>query len=191
MRWGCRDFVASWVLILAVRAVLSFSPLENLDLDGTPLSVLVAVAVGLGVGVFVMRRREKRYWAEYLVTRGDCEASGTSTGTEPPLVLEPPLFVTPDYREQGSGENARLLAMVQAKWPEIVEELSHHPPTRPVIMAAKPVAVQGNVVILGFPPGTEILRDVAERRASVVLQPALARALGKPVAIECQIRAES
>jgi DNA polymerase-3 subunit gamma/tau len=67
-------------------------------------------------------------------------------------------------------------------WPRIVAELRKSPPIRPLIEACRPVAVDGDVVTLGFPEGKSFLKDVAERRRAT-LEEGIGRAIGRPVAV--------
>ena len=46
--------------------------------------------------------------------------------------------------------------------------LSQHPPTKPLIVACRPVAVDGNVVTLGFPEEQAFLKDDAERKKPII-----------------------
>ena len=70
------------------------------------------------------------------------------------------------------------------RWPEIVALISRHPPTKPLIEACRPIAVDGAVVTLGFPESQLFLRDVADRRRGT-LEDGLGRVLGRPVTVRC------
>ena len=76
------------------------------------------------------------------------------------------------------------LAELRRRWPEVVALISRHPPTKPLIEACRPVAVDGATVTLGFPESQAFLRDVADRRRAS-LEEGLARILGRPVAVRC------
>jgi DNA polymerase III subunit gamma/tau len=67
-------------------------------------------------------------------------------------------------------------------WPEIVAELSKSPPIKPLIEVCRPIAVDGDVVTLGFPEGKSFLKDVAERRRTT-LEEGIGRAIGRSVAV--------
>ena len=56
------------------------------------------------------------------------------------------------------------LEALLAAWPAIVERLSQHPPTKPLIVKCRPVAVDGAIVTLGFPEEQAFLKEQAERR---------------------------
>ena len=73
---------------------------------------------------------------------------------------------------------------LRTRWPEIVALISRHPPTKPLIEACRPIAVDGAVVTLGFPESQLFLRDVADRRRGT-LEDGLARVLGRPVTVRC------
>jgi DNA polymerase-3 subunit gamma/tau len=84
-------------------------------------------------------------------------------------------------RPSRSGPSLELLL---ERWAEIVEVLSKDPPTKPLILACRPVSVEGDVVTLGFPETQSFLKDVAERRRSK-LEDGVGRALGMPVSVRC------
>jgi hypothetical protein len=69
-------------------------------------------------------------------------------------------------------------------WREIVGRISAHPPTKPLIIACRPVSAEDGVVTLGFPEDKGFLRDVAERRRPV-LEEVISDVLGRPVAVRC------
>ena len=62
--------------------------------------------------------------------------------------------------------------------------ISQTPPAKPLIMACRPIAVDGSIVTLGFPESQGFLKDVAERRRSL-LEEGVARFLGRTVAVRC------
>jgi hypothetical protein len=72
------------------------------------------------------------------------------------------------------------LARVQAGWREIVASVG--PATRAVINECRPMAVDGNVVTLGFPETRAFLKDQAERKRPE-LETAFGAFLGRAVAV--------
>ena len=76
------------------------------------------------------------------------------------------------------------LAALRSRWPEVVARISAHPPTKPLITVCRPIAVEDGIVTLGFPEDQGFLRDVAERRRSV-LEDGIAAVLGHPVGVRC------
>ena len=76
------------------------------------------------------------------------------------------------------------LATLRSRWPEVVARISAHPPTKPLIVVCRPIAVEDGVVTLGFPEDQGFLRDVAERRRTV-LEDGIAAVLGRPVGVRC------
>ena len=76
------------------------------------------------------------------------------------------------------------LALLLERWAEVVELISKSPPTRPLIVACRPVSVDGSVVTLGFPEAQSFFKDVAERRRAV-LEDGVSRVLGMPVTVRC------
>ena len=65
-------------------------------------------------------------------------------------------------------------------------QLSTNPPTKPLIVACRPVAVDGSVVTLGFPEEQAFLKDAAERRRPAI-EAGIADVLGRPVAVRCVV----
>jgi DNA polymerase-3 subunit gamma/tau len=88
---------------------------------------------------------------------------------------------TPTVPGTSSGPT---LALLLERWAEIVEVISKSPPTRPLIVACRPVGVDGNVVTLGFPENQTFFKDVADRRRPI-LEDGVSRVLGMPVSVRC------
>ena len=78
------------------------------------------------------------------------------------------------------------LDQLLAAWPAIVTQLSAHPPTKPLVIACRPVAVDGAVVTLGFPEEQAFLKDAAERRRPAI-EAGIAGVLGHPVTVHCVV----
>jgi DNA polymerase III subunit gamma/tau len=76
------------------------------------------------------------------------------------------------------------LATLHARWGDVVARISSHPPTKPLIVACRPISVEDDVVTLGFPEDKGFLRDVAERRRAV-LEEGISEVLGHSVAVRC------
>ncbi|MEO5704691.1 MAG: DNA polymerase III subunit gamma/tau [Candidatus Limnocylindrales bacterium] len=76
------------------------------------------------------------------------------------------------------------LAVLRDRWPEIVARISQHPPTKPLIIACRPISVEDGIVTLGFPEDKAFLRQVAERRRTV-LEENVSAVLGRSVAVRC------
>ena len=76
------------------------------------------------------------------------------------------------------------LDRLRARWPEVVVRISQHPPTKPLISACRPISVDGDVVTLGFPEDQAFLKDVAERRRSI-LESGVGEFVGRPVRVRC------
>ncbi len=75
---------------------------------------------------------------------------------------------------------------ILAAWPSIVNQLSAHPPTKPLIVACRPVAVDGAIVTLGFPEEQAFLKDAAERRKPAI-EAGISAVLGQPVSVRCVV----
>jgi hypothetical protein len=82
------------------------------------------------------------------------------------------------------ADSAGQLARLRELWPQIVSHISAHPPTRPLIIACRPVSVEGNIVTLGFPEDQGFLKDVAVRRRPN-LEAGIGQFLGREVSVRC------
>ncbi len=98
-------------------------------------------------------------------------AAGAAAGDASPGAIQPPAV-----------DDA--LGLLRDRWAEIVTRISAHPPTRPLIVACRPVSVEGAVVTLGFPEDKAFLQAVAERRRGV-LEEGIGAVLGRPVTVRC------
>jgi len=94
-----------------------------------------------------------------------------------PIAVEP--SATPPI---GSDEAFQTLA---AAWPAIVDELSKSPAIKPLITACRPLAVDGNVLTLGYPEGQSFLRDHLERRRPT-LEEGIGRVIGRSVGVRLE-----
>ena len=98
-------------------------------------------------------------------------------GVQPIAAPEtPPVLAAPAAAAPASAE----LIRIQAGWPEIVASVG--PATRAVINECRPMAVDGNVVTLGFPESRGFLKDQAERKRPE-LEAAFGAFLGRAIAI--------
>jgi DNA polymerase-3 subunit gamma/tau len=98
-----------------------------------------------------------------------------------PVPVVPLTAAVPADRPPANGPTLQLLL---ERWAEVVEVISKSPPTRPLIVACRPVAVEGSVVTLGFPEAQSFFKDVAERRRAV-LEDGVSKVLGIPVTVRC------
>ena len=71
-----------------------------------------------------------------------------------------------------------------AAWPRIVERDRRNPANRPLIAACRPVEVRDATVVLGFPESQAFLRDIAERKRSM-LEEGIGQVLGRAVGVRC------
>jgi DNA polymerase-3 subunit gamma/tau len=86
--------------------------------------------------------------------------------------------------QQPKTRTGPTLQTLLERWAEIVEVISKSPPTKPLIVACRPVGVEGSVVTLGFPEAQSFFKDVAERRKAI-LEDGVSRVLGMPVSVRC------
>jgi DNA polymerase-3 subunit gamma/tau len=78
------------------------------------------------------------------------------------------------------------LAALVAAWPDVVARLSADPPTKPLILACRPVAVDGAIVTLGFPEEQSFLKDAIERRRPKI-EAGIGESLGREVTVRCVV----
>ena len=76
------------------------------------------------------------------------------------------------------------LARVRARWPEILATVGRNPAARPLIDACRPIAVEGRVIVLGFPEDKAFLATALERRRSV-LEQGISQVLGGSFGVRC------
>ena len=107
---------------------------------------------------------------------------------EPPAVPAPATSPSPSPAAAPESVAAPAatgdLALLRDRWPEIVARISAHPPTKPLIVACRPISVEDGIVTLGFPEDKAFLRAVAERRRPV-LEENVSAVLGRSVAVRC------
>ena len=128
-------------------------------------------------------------------------AAGPEPAGAPDAATEPVVAAPPDPDPVSEREPATTVARVAsaraapaseglaellAAWPSIVARVSQHPPTKPLIVACRPVAVEGNIVTLGFPEEQAFLKDVAERKRPQIEQ-GIGESLGRAVSVRCVV----
>jgi DNA polymerase-3 subunit gamma/tau len=94
--------------------------------------------------------------------------------------------VSPQQPAASSSAEGSDLDQLLAAWPTVVANLSAHPPTKPLIVACRPVAVDGPIVTLGFPEEQAFLKDAAERRRTAI-EAGISSVLGHPVSVRCVV----
>jgi DNA polymerase-3 subunit gamma/tau len=113
-------------------------------------------------------------------SRPPASKAGAPQGPAPAESSQPP---APASTHPASAGGPTLQILLE-RWQEIVEVVSKNPPTRPLIVACRPVAVEGSTVVLGFPESQSFYKDVAERRR-MILEEGVGRVLGVPVSVKC------
>ena len=104
----------------------------------------------------------------------------------PPDATPPPATPPASPTDRPSRPAGDELQALLAAWPEIVAHLSAHPPTKPLIVSCRPVAVDGAIVTLGFPEEQAFLKEQAERRKAGI-ETGIAAVLGHPVTVRCVV----
>jgi DNA polymerase-3 subunit gamma/tau len=104
----------------------------------------------------------------------------------PPTAPRTPPQPSPPSEPGATPADGSDLDRLMAAWPTIVTQLSAHPPTKPLIVACRPVAVDGAIVTLGFPEEQAFLKDAAERRRPAI-EAGISAVVGHPVAVRCVV----
>jgi DNA polymerase III subunit gamma/tau len=106
-------------------------------------------------------------------------------GTAPAAAsVAPSLPASAPERPATKPRTGPTLQLLLERWAEIVEVVSKSPPTKPLILACRPVGVDGSIVTLGFPEAQSFFKDVAERRRAI-LEDGVGRVLGMQVSVRC------
>ncbi len=114
--------------------------------------------------------------------------AGSSPGTRPAprrrsVAPDASPAPAPATAPPASSEPLTLDA-VRAAWPGIVREISHDPPTKPLIEACAPVGLDDGYLSLGFPESRAFLRERAEKKRAVI-EDGLRTVLGRHVSVRC------
>ena len=112
------------------------------------------------------------------------QPAATAPRAADPATAPPANMPAPGSAAPASGDATTDLDRLRRSWPEVVKRVSAHPPTKPLIAVCLPMSVENNVVTLGFPEDQGFLRDVAERRRSI-LEESIGSVLGKTVGVRC------
>ncbi len=130
--------------------------------------------------------RHRRASAEPAPAAGPTRSATPSAARKEPgsaPVSSPP---SPAPRAATTAAGDPALDELLAAWPAIVERLSAHPPTKPLILKCRPVAVDGAIVTLGFPEEQAFLKEQAERRRPGI-EAGIAEVVGHPVTVRCVV----
>jgi hypothetical protein len=78
------------------------------------------------------------------------------------------------------------IGAIRSAWPEIVAAIARNPANRPLVTSSRPVEVRDGFIVLGFPEDQAFLRDIAERKRSII-EAGIASVVGRPVAVRCVV----
>ena len=107
-----------------------------------------------------------------------------AAAVEPQVDASPasPDVQAPGARMGSSGEANPELDRLMAGWADVVASV--RPATRAIITECRPMAIDGNVITLGFPEAKAFLKEVADRKRPD-LEAAVGAFLGRSVAVRC------
>jgi len=113
--------------------------------------------------------------------------AGPEASASPAVETTMPATAQPAVLAGASGATpGSALEILLSAWPAIVDQISAHPPTKPLILKCRPVAVDGAIVTLGFPEEQAFLKDQAERRRPVI-EAGIETVIGHPVTVRCVV----
>jgi DNA polymerase-3 subunit gamma/tau len=113
-----------------------------------------------------------------------------ATETPPPATETPPATAAPPSPEAPSPAAtppaaADDLERLRSGWAQVVATITGRSrATKPLIVACRPIAVDGAIVTLGFPEEQGFLKEVADRRRPL-LEDCIGGYLGHPVGVRC------
>jgi DNA polymerase-3 subunit gamma/tau len=110
--------------------------------------------------------------------------AGPAVSTAASPTTPPPAPPTPAAAPASRTRTGPTMELLLERWAEIVEVISKSPAVKPLIVACRPVGVDGAIVTLGFPEAQSFFKDVAERRRAI-LEDGVGRVLGMPVSVRC------
>jgi DNA polymerase-3 subunit gamma/tau len=117
------------------------------------------------------------------VARQPSAAPAPAPTAVPPRAVRPePAAPKPEPEPGAAGGDE--IARVRAHWPEILAAVGRNPAARPLIEACRPIAVDGRVIVLGFPEDKAFLASALERRRSV-LEEGISQVLGASYGVRC------
>jgi hypothetical protein len=165
----------------AATAELTGAPTRRAGRNDVRADVVVTSAASPGGRPRLTRRLARLRGRRRRVRRG--RRAATDAEPASPAAAPPPALASePEAPPQAAATSAPALSELDRAWPGIVAELSKSPPIKPLIQVCRPIALDGDVVTLGFPEGQSFLKDVAERRRAT-LEEGIGRALGRSVAV--------
>jgi hypothetical protein len=98
--------------------------------------------------------------------------------------LEPPAPELVPAAPSVPVTNDDEISRVRAHWSEILATVGRNPAARPLIDACRPIAVEGRVIVLGFPEDKAFLASALERRRPV-LEQGISQVLGASYGVRC------
>jgi DNA polymerase-3 subunit gamma/tau len=105
-----------------------------------------------------------------------------ATATRPPTAAALPAAATPATATPTVDDD---LERLRGGWTQVVATITGRSrATKPLIVACRPIAVDGAIVTLGFPEEQGFLKDVADRRRPL-LEECIGGYLGHPVGVRC------
>jgi hypothetical protein len=78
------------------------------------------------------------------------------------------------------------IAVIRSAWPEVVAAIGANPANRPLVTTCRPVEMRDGFLVLGFPEDQAFMRDIAERKRSV-LEAGIASVVGRLMAVRCVV----
>jgi hypothetical protein len=102
------------------------------------------------------------------------------------VATESPAPSSPSASAAAAATGPLTLDRIVEAWPAVVALLSAKPAIKPLILACRPIGVEGAVVVLGFPEEQAFLRDVADRKRADI-EDGVQRVVGQAAGIRCVV----
>jgi DNA polymerase III subunit gamma/tau len=109
-------------------------------------------------------------------------AARPGPSASPDTAARPGPGASPDTAARPGPDDA--LARLVERWPDVVSTVSRNPAVRPLVAACRPLRLDGDVVVLGFPEDKRFLREKAEQRLAA-LEAGIAAVLGEGYRVRC------
>jgi DNA polymerase-3 subunit gamma/tau len=165
-------------------SALPLSPRTSGDLDTAPDVAASASSAARPEARQPRAADPTRADAAPAAVKPEAPPPGPGRARRPDGATPTPAEVAPAPGPADSPAPDAELERLRQLWPQIVAHISAHPPTRPLIVACRPVAVEGSIVTLGFPEDQAFLKDVAARRRPN-LEAGISQFLGRAVNVRC------
>lgn len=123
------------------------------------------------------------------------EAAQSSLGAGGPAAEEHPVGEDAEKGARGAGgeQDSELLALVQSRWPRVLEQLraARHIQQEAFLREGSPVAVQGDTVIVAFSPNHRFHQaNMDKEKNRAIVEKVLSAVMGRPLRMRAVLGSE-